>query len=153
MDGADSIKLFGEEISVRANIQNLAGISGHADREMLLDWLKHTGNPVRIFVNHGDDEVCSSFAKTIEDTLHFKATAPFSGDSFDLATGSWIQQGQGIRVTKRKVVHQRSNQLYDRLIAAVKRLTLLVERSSGLSNKLLSRFTDQINSLCDKYEK
>ena len=39
-EGATEVKLFGEEIQVNAHIEQLDGISGHADKNMLLDWLK-----------------------------------------------------------------------------------------------------------------
>ena len=151
LEGADSVKIFGEEISVSADIRNLDGISGHADRDMILNWLKHT-NAKQVFVNHGDDRVCDAFVQTVEEQLSFPAIAPYSGDSFDLISGSWLVRGEGIPVSKRKPVSARTNPLYEKLVAAARRLTKLVDRCGGLSNKLLARFTDQINSLCDKYE-
>ena len=41
LDGAKSVKLFGEEIAVRARIVNFKGLSSHADRDHLLDWAMH----------------------------------------------------------------------------------------------------------------
>ena len=151
LEGADRVKIFGEEISVSADIRNLDGISGHADRDMILNWLKHT-NAKQVFVNHGDDRVCDAFVQTVEEQLSFPAIAPYSGDSFDLISGSWLVRGEGIPASKRKPLSARTNPLYEKLVAAARRLTKLVERCGGLSNKLLARFTDQINSLCDKYE-
>ena len=39
LNGAKKVKLFGEEIEVRASIVNLPGISGHADKNQLTEWL------------------------------------------------------------------------------------------------------------------
>ena len=70
VDGADSVRLFGEEIAVKCHIQMMAGISGHADRDMMLNWLGHMSKPpMKVFANHGDDEVCDHFAAAITDQL------------------------------------------------------------------------------------
>ena len=57
LEGATTVKLFGEEISVRANIVKMEGISGHADKAGLLDWLEgFEQKPKMVFVNHGDPD-------------------------------------------------------------------------------------------------
>ena len=40
VEGADEVKLFGETIQVRAQIRKLAGLSGHADKEGLIEWIQ-----------------------------------------------------------------------------------------------------------------
>lgn len=152
MDGVKSVRLFGEEILVRATIRDLDGISGHADRDMLTNWLGHMTKPPKlVFANHGDDAVCDSFAQHITQTLAFKAIAPFSGDSYDLLTGECTAKGAVVKITKVSDGRRRGNAIYERLVAAGKRLLSVIEQSSGLSNKELARFTDQINALCDKF--
>ncbi|MDE7390015.1 MAG: MBL fold metallo-hydrolase, partial [Lachnospiraceae bacterium] len=79
-DGAKTVKLFGEQISVNAAIETMDGISGHADMQMLLDWLGNLQNrPEMVFVNHGNDAVCDEFAETVVKHLTFPASAPYSG--------------------------------------------------------------------------
>ena len=57
-EGASSVKLFGEEIEIRAKICRLAGISGHADKDGLLAWIQgFEKKPKRVFVVHGEDTV------------------------------------------------------------------------------------------------
>ena len=71
LDGADTVRLFGEEVRIRAAIRTMDGVSGHADRDMMLGWLGHLENkPQAVFVNHGADTVCDEFARTIEETLN-----------------------------------------------------------------------------------
>lgn len=153
IDGADKVTLFGEDIAVHAKITALAGISGHGDRDMLLEWLGTVEKaPRRVFVNHGEDEVCDAFAKTIQDRLGFPATAPYSGDAFDLVSGQCTARGKVVKITKLSDGRRRANAAYDRLLAAGKRLLAIIERSQGLANKELARFTDQILALCDKYQ-
>ena len=152
-DGADSIKLFGEKIEVNARIATMSGISGHADRDMMVNWLKAMEKPpMRVFVNHGDDTVTDSFAQTIQEELNFPALAPYSGDEYDLVTNECTAKGKIVKIVKSTPGGDRAKQLYDKLLAAGKRLLRVIEKNRGLSNKMLSRFTDQINNLCDKYE-
>ena len=150
-DGASSVQLFGETIAVHAAIETMAGISGHADQTILLDWLGHMQTPPRlVFVNHGDDEGCEGLAKKIEETLRFPAFAPYSGDTYDLLSEQWVAKGKIVKIRTRSA---RANDLYERLLAAGRRLNAVIKESRGISNKMLSQFTDQIHQLCDKYEK
>lgn len=65
VDGAKTVKIFGEEIAVKAKIYTIGGLSAHADREELLDWLAHfKTRPKRTFVVHGEEEISLEFAKT-----------------------------------------------------------------------------------------
>lgn len=154
IDGAASVKLFGEEIAVHAKIESLAGISGHADKDMLLNWLDNlSAKPQKVFVNHGDDTVCDSFAQSIEDILGISAIAPYSGDAFDLISGECVEKGSIIKIEKPGAVRTRSDNLFYRLVSAGKRLTAVIEKYKNGANKDIARLTDQINSLCDKYDK
>jgi metallo-beta-lactamase family protein len=154
LDGATSVRLFGEDIAVNARICAMSGISGHADRDMLLGWLGHiTKKPIQVFANHGNDEVCDSFAASITETLNFPAIAPYSGDEYDLRTGQCTAKGVIVKITKVSDGRRRGNAIFEKLLAAGKRLLQVIEQSKGLSNKELARFTDQISTLCDKYSK
>ncbi len=154
LDGADTVRLFGEDIAVNAHIASLEGISGHADRDMLLAWLGHMGSkPQRVFVNHGDDEVCDSFARTVEQRLGIPATAPYSGDEFDLVANTCTARAVVVKIAKVSDGRRRANAIFEKLLAAGKRLLHVIDASRGLSNKELAKFTDQINALCDKYSR
>jgi metallo-beta-lactamase family protein len=151
-DGAASVKLFGEDIQVHAAIREMDGISGHADRDMLLKWLgAMTHVPKCVFVNHGDDTVCDSFVRTVEERLGFPAVAPYSGDGYDLLSGECFQKGIVVRV--RKGSAKRANEVYDRLVVAGKRMIRLIEAMKGASNKELAKLTDQLNTLCEKFKR
>ena len=152
INGADSVKLFGEQIQVQCRIASLAGISGHADRDMLLGWLGSiTPAPKQVYVNHGDDFICDSFAQTITNKLGIPALAPFSGDSFDLAAGECVAKAKIVKITSVSDGRRRANQAFDRLLSAAKHLLSVVDACRGLSNKELAKFTDQILALCEKY--
>ena len=152
VDGASTVKLFGEDIRVYADIRQMDGISGHADRDMLLGWLGSLETPPKqVFINHGDDGVCDSFVHTVESRLGYAAVAPFSGDGYDLISGECFQKGIVVRAQKNEG-RKRANEVYDRLLTAGKRLMKLIEGMKGATNKEIARLTDQINALCDKFK-
>ena len=66
LDGAKSVKLFGEEVSVQAEIVNFKGLSSHADRTHLLEWAQSFENPQHFFVVHGDREIAPYFADSLQ---------------------------------------------------------------------------------------
>lgn len=152
IDGAKRVKLFGEEISVNARIAEMDGISGHADMNMLLDWLGNLKNrPEMVFVNHGNDTVCDEFADTIVRKLTIPATAPYNGASYELNEFKCIEHGNSVKLKTR--VNKRSKAVFDRLLQAGQRLLDVIEQNRGLANKDLAKFADQINELCNKWER
>lgn len=67
LDGAKKVKILGEEIAVNAGIFNLQALSGHADRQGLVDWLEALQvKPKEILIVHGDDEAQKSFKDLIK---------------------------------------------------------------------------------------
>ena len=154
LEGAKSVTLFGEEVQVNAKIEKMEGISGHADRDMLLAWLSAMPEkPKVVFVNHGHDTVCDEFAKTIELQLDTPALAPYSGDGFEL--GDTVRQVDvGPRKLYNKKLHkiERNNTVYDRLCIAGQNLMSVIEQNRGCANKDIAKFTDQILALCEKYK-
>ena len=87
LNGAKTVRLFGEEISVSAEICALHGTSGHADRDGLFKWVQAIKRKPRVvFVNHGDEENCEAFRDRLV-SEGYSAVAPFSGTEFDLLQG------------------------------------------------------------------
>ena len=77
VDGAKTVRLFGEEIAVKAHIHTLGGFSAHADQKGLLDWVSHLHNPrLEIFVNHGEEKISLELSQLISERFHFKTTVP-----------------------------------------------------------------------------
>ena len=153
IDGAEEIKLFGEAIEVRAKILQLKGVSGHADKEGLMNWMKGFKNrPQHVFVVHGDDDVTDKFADVIEEEFGLLAYAPYSGTIFNLATNEFEYEAEGVRVTK-KEKKRTVSAVFERLLAAGQRLLLVIQHNEGGANKDLAKFADQINSLCDKWDR
>ncbi|HEX6828682.1 MAG TPA: MBL fold metallo-hydrolase [Burkholderiales bacterium] len=83
VDGAKTVKLFGEEVPVRASLHTLGGLSAHADREGLLGWLGHFRSPPRqTFVVHGEAAIAASFADAVRSRLGWAVTIPGPRASF-----------------------------------------------------------------------
>lgn len=151
IDGADEVRLFGETIEVRADIRQLAGISGHADKNGLLEWIGAFENrPKKVFVVHGEDEVAEAFTQTLIDECDLDAYAPYSGTRFDLISGTFDYEAVPVRVAPKK---KQISDVFGRLLAAGERLIGVIKKNEGLANKDLAKFADQIISLCDKWDR
>ena len=84
VDGARSVKLFGESVPVTAQIHTLGGLSAHADRDALLAWLhRFKAAPREAFVVHGEAETASGFAALIREDLRWKARVPVYGETIE----------------------------------------------------------------------
>ncbi len=153
IDGAPSVKLFGENIEVSARIESLKGISGHADMKGLLDWLRGFKSKVQhVFVVHGEDTVTEEFAKTVTDTFGWPAFAPYSGGCVDLATNEILSEGRKVQKKKaEKPSKVRADSAFNRLVLACKRLMTVVMKCEGMANKDLAKFEGQIQNLVEKW--
>ncbi|MBE5965629.1 MAG: MBL fold metallo-hydrolase [Lachnospiraceae bacterium] len=152
-DGASEVKIFGEVIQVNAEIRRLSGVSGHADREGLLKWLQSfTKKPEQVFIVHGEDQVCEQFTDYLKNELGYSAVAPYSGTIYDLRSNVCLVEGERIPVDRKSELHKHES-IFDRLVNAGRRLTAIIQRNRYGSNKELAKFADQINSLCDKWDR
>ncbi len=152
VDGAEQVKLFGETIDVKASIRKLEGLSGHADKNGLIEWVQgFKVRPKRVFVVHGEDSVCSSFAQCLKEEYGFNTYAPYSGTEYDIISGNFIKEGVPIPIKKKE--SSLVSDVYERLKAAGARLVGIIARSEGMTNKDKAKFADQINSLCDKWSR
>lgn len=152
LNGATKVKLFGEDIAVQAKIVNLPGISGHADKDHLIQWLSNLENkPERVFVVHGEEQVATGFSDHVYESLHFSSCAPYTGDVWDLVENKLVAEGQHVKADKKKT--QKSNSVFDRLVAAGARLCAVITKCRGMANKDLAKFADQIDALSDKWDR
>lgn len=80
--GAQTVKLFGEPIAVKAHIYNLEGLSGHADRNGLFNWIEgFMEKPRKILLVHGDKEAQESF-QLLLDSKGYSSKIVESGEEF-----------------------------------------------------------------------
>lgn len=151
IEGAKEVKLFGESIEVRASIRQMRGLSGHADKDGLLEWIgAFEEKPKKVFVVHGEDSVCTAFAECLKIEHGQRAYAPYSGTDIDLIANRFTYEAEPIPLKKKAAA---ATGVYARLVAAGQRLTALIAKCDGWANKDLGKMADQINSLCDKWDK
>ncbi len=83
VDGARRVRIFGEEIPVRADLYTIGGLSAHADQAGLLAWLgKFRAPPRRTFIVHGEPDAATAFAESIRSGLKWDVTIPQPHASF-----------------------------------------------------------------------
>ena len=153
VEGAQEVKLFGETIEVFAHIEQLAGISGHADKQGLIRWLQgFKKKPERVFVVHGEDAVCDVFTECLRNEYGYDAVAPYSGTSYELTDNSCVVEAVPVRKSK-KAAARKASSVFERLVAAGRRLMVVIQHNEGGANKDLARLADQINNLCDKWDR
>jgi metallo-beta-lactamase family protein len=135
-----------------------------------------------VFVTHGEDKVTEFFRDRLKNELGLNAYAPFSGTVFDLASGTFeveaepvpirqeeredkvrARQDGGAAVRKKGTdrgaaanvtsKNKKAASIYTRLVAAGNRLMSVIRHNEGGANKDLSRLTEEINRLCDKWDR
>jgi metallo-beta-lactamase family protein len=154
VEGAQQVKLFGEEIQVNAEIQVLPGVSGHADDKGLMEWAgAFEKAPKQVFVCHGEEISCEVLTSRLENELHYQAMAPYSGTEYDLKEGVFIRVTEGVVIKKQEVKTAKVSSVYQRLLAAGQRLLTVIRHNEGGANKDLAKLTSQINNLCDKWDR
>ncbi len=147
------VKLFDEEIEVRAEVRMLPGVSGHADQQGLLNWLLSIAEkPKMVFLNHGDPDSCEAFRDKIRE-MGYNAFAPYSGTSFDLIRGEFDLVTEGVAVERAKEVSSpKENPVFTALVKAGERLTAAILSLKGSPNKELRVFERQVTKLAERLE-
>ena len=154
IDGLKEVKLFNEEISVAAQIDVLPGVSGHADKLGLLDWLKgFDTKPELVFVNHGDPGAADSFVDCLNNELGYHAFAPYSGTRFDLLRGEFEFVAKPRPIEARREPSVKAARLFQTLVAAAQRLLRVCKTMEGRPNRDLKRFAEEIEKLSNAMEK
>ena len=154
LDGAVSVKLFGEEIAVRAKIVNFQGLSSHADHDHLVDWVKHftPEKTKHVFIVHGDREVAPVFAETVKG-LGFAAHAPQYTEEYDLIADRKLAAGY---LPERKARAYdgapKATPAYQKLVQLGDMLAGLIRRSKGRDNKTLAAFAEALSKIISKFE-
>ena len=85
VNGAKTVKIFGEEIAVNARIEYIEGYSGHADQELLMNSIySYIKKPKHIFLVHGEPESQDVLADKIEEETKIGVTIPEFGETYEL---------------------------------------------------------------------
>ena len=85
IDGANQVRVYGEDVKVHAKIHTLGGFSAHADRNGLIEWIRNIKNPkLKIFIVHGEEEASQSLANNIRSIFGYDTHVPEWGEVVDL---------------------------------------------------------------------
>ena len=85
VEGAEKVKIFGEEIAVNARVEYIEGFSGHADQTWLMNFVNSFTNPPKhIFLVHGEPEGQEELKRKIEAECKISVTIPDFGESYEL---------------------------------------------------------------------
>ncbi len=151
LDGAESVKMFGEEIAVHAKIVNFQGLSSHADHDHLVEWIKaYDPKPTKVFIVHGDAEVIPAFSAELEG-MGFTTYAPLYTAVYDLLENREVERGYQPE-KKHYTPATRVSELYGKLLAAGEALMALIKKSKGMANKDTAAFTSQIYNLIERWK-
>ncbi len=151
-EGAQSVKLFGETVEVKAQIRTLRAVSGHADKDGLIKWAStFDPKPKRYFICHGEETIAEQFAKNISDRFGVPCTVPYNGEKWDLIQERCLEEGNREHIKQEQ--KKKYSELYEALLRAENRLHELVVSSEGFANELLRKMTRQIDKLVDFWER
>ena len=77
IEGYATIRIFGEEVPVKCQVENMTSLSGHADREELFAWMKYFKTPPTItFTIHGEGENLQKYAQGIRNRMNWNVVVP-----------------------------------------------------------------------------
>lgn len=180
VDGAKNVKIFGESIEVKCNIQKLAGVSGHADMNGLLKWIDSFQTPIRhVFVVHGEDAVAEGFANHLREEKQLVASAPYNDECWDLTTCQMLREGNKEKLEKpsrdstatdsapsqgvptpisrsedaKKHKEPGSYIVYAELQAAGKKIERLIDAMDKAGRKEISKLTQQLSVIYKRFSK
>ena len=151
LDGAKNVKLFGEEITVRAKVVKFEGLSSHADRDDLLKWIEYyTPKPQHVFIVHGDSKVTEIYAQTLRDK-GFAAHAVNVEEVYDLIENRIVEEGYAPVPKQRKATEESAS--FRRLESVGEKLQQMIQGKKGSTNKDLERLARQLQTFLDKWDK
>ena len=122
----------------------------------MINWARaFEEKPQKVFVPHGEDTVTEIFAKRLQDDLGYDTMAPFSGTVYDLANNVCIYEAKGVKIQKASASPKatRAARAFEKLLALGYRLLAVIKKNEGTPNKDLERFSRDVQSLCDKWDR
>ncbi len=151
LDGVPEVKLFGEDIAVKAQIVNFPGLSSHADLSGLLNWIQaFSPKPKQVFVVHGDADVVPAYVERLE-KLGFAVHGPELTEEYDLIENCMIREGR-TPVKKSKTDRDDTAQ-FQVLQRQGQALLEAIAHNKGGTNKDLRGFAAELEALIKKWDR
>ncbi len=152
LDGTDKVTLFGEEVQVKAEIHNLEGFSGHADRSGLYSWLAgFQKEPKHIFLVHGETESKEGFAEYVREHLGYEPIVVRGNSEFILEHDELINKDEALK----DAMDSEAIEITKSKIADINRRleTILYNTSLAVNHELTPEKLAEINNLVMELEK
>ncbi len=84
LDGAESVRIFGEDVPVKCRVKAIGGYSAHADQPQLLDWVRPMrGSLKKTFLVQGEEKPMTVLAQKLRDELAVETVMPEEGESYE----------------------------------------------------------------------
>lgn len=156
-DGAKTVKLFNEQINVACGTAYLAGISGHADKIGLKNWLNaFYEKPSVVFLNHGEHDQMEEFGKELA-SENYRVELPYSGTAYDLIAGEAVEVTEGLRLKAKKkpsneAIKQNERKKAEKAVSnAVRNLNRLLTAKNLTTEELLA-LAEEVNTAASRFE-
>ncbi len=158
VDGAEKVKIFGEEIAVKARIEYIEGFSGHADQEWLLNFLYSFYNPPKhVFLVHGEEDAQLALKEKIEENTECKVVIPYFGESYELKLNKEpvkVEEGPEINRFKKKVIKKDLLKSIEKFKIQMSNVEdLIKEENLDTSDEELKSLSTRIGEIQNKIKK
>lgn len=146
-EGLTSVRLFGEDVVVRARILEFTGNPSHADMPQLLDWVGHIQKkPSHVFVVHGKEETCEAFSKILLQE-GYDAHAPLPREVYDLKTNGIHTAGTSLQEQSGSKGGRTYSLPYVGLKDSLRELDLLIQEGRWHSKEEFEKMNREIKAL------
>ena len=155
-EGQKDVVLFGEAVHVNAEIYNLEGFSGHADKEGLLGWLSgFKVKPKQLFLVHGELESKEALAASIRERLGYDPVVVTGVSEFELKKTEIVSKeeiyedaidNESVEATKQRIIEihdQIENLLYNTGLVMGEKIS--PEKMSRINDLVLALQKDSLN--------
>lgn len=158
IDGAEKVKIFGEEIAVKAKIEYIEGFSGHADQEWLLNFIySFTNPPKHVFLVHGEEEAQLELKEKIEATSETDVIIPYFGETYELTSEKepmQLQEGPEVNKFKKKVIKKDLLKSLEKFKTQISNIEdLISEENLDTEDNELKTLNTRINEIQNKIKK
>ena len=84
-EGAEKVKIFGQEVAVKCAIKAIGGLSAHGDQEKLLSWVRAAEKiPAKVYCVHGEAHAATALSHKLRDELGIKTFVPEFGQTVEI---------------------------------------------------------------------
>ena len=152
LNGAEKVKMFGEEIAVKAKIVNFQGLSSHAGHDALVEWIDaFEPKPAQVFVVHGEAEVTEQFAGELRG-MGIPAHSANYHEQYDLLQNCVLEEGTMPPAKKSAEEPLRCSSAYPELLDIGNKVLSAIKANRQGANKNLRAMTEQLKELLKQWE-